>query len=768
MLSRSFLLPMLWLALAALPGCSRRPQPAETEAAAANPVLLPRPQIVQYTGTGFTLSARTRLLLTAPATDTAAAEAGRQLAAWLHRRGIGGELQFSADTASAGVHLILQPGPVPDSLREQYQLRVTPRGIWLRASTGAGLFWGTQTLRQLLPAALELAGPAVGPLLVPGVHIQDWPAFGWRGLLLDVSRHFLPPAQLRRYLDLLALHKLNRLHLHLTDDQGWRLESRTWPRLTSVGAWRRGADGQPDGGFYSQAELRELVAYARLRHIELVPEVDMPGHVQAALAAYPELSCRGRPLAVATDWGVHEDVLCVGNPRTAGFAADVLGEVMDLFPGQLVHVGGDETPVARWRACPKCQALMRRENLRSERELQGYFLRQVSAVLARRRRRGIVWDEALALHPPAGTVVQAWHGLGPVAAAVRAGYSVVASPSSFTYFDQNTTILDLAKVYRFDPRPAGLTAAERGRVLGSEAAIWTERITPAQLDQAMFPRLLALAEVLWTGPPAARAYPEFLARTRQYYPRLAALGVQYGFETRPLAVSTEPIATGLRATLTAGGPGIGLRYTMDGTTPSPTSAPYMVPLMVETPTRLRVLALRGGQPLTELPAVQLQPHAALGAAVALATPFHPIYSAGGAGALTDGRLGSLDYRDGAWQGFERTDLDLTLDLGRRQRLDSVRVAFLQDWNSWIFLPRVVQFGFSSDGQTYTSGSEATTPEPISAEGPLRRSYGAAGPAGAVRYVRIRARNVGVCPPGHPGAGGAAFLMADEVVVEGHR
>ncbi|WP_156108964.1 family 20 glycosylhydrolase [Hymenobacter sp. APR13] len=766
--ARSFLLPVLWMALAALSGCSRRPQSAEVEAAVAATALLPRPQIVQYTGAGFTLSARTRLFLTAPSTDTTAAETSQQLAAWLQRRQIGGRLRFSADTTSTGVHLIIAPGAVPDSLRERYQLRVTPRGIWLRASTATGLFRATQTLRQLLPAALENPGPAAGPLPVPGVRIHDWPAFEWRGLLLDVSRHFVPPAQLRRYLDLLALHKLNRLHLHLTDDQGWRLESRTWPRLTSVGAWRRGTDGQPYGGFYRQTELRELVAYARQRHIELVPEVDMPGHVRAALAAYPELSCRGRPLAVATDWGVHEDVMCVGNPRTAAFAADVLGEVLDLFPGRLVHVGGDETPVARWQACPKCQALMRREQLQSERELQGYFLRQVAAVLARRGRRGIVWDEALALRPPAGTVVQAWHGLGPVAAAAQAGYPVVASPGSFTYFDQNTTLLELAKVYQFNPRPAGLAGAARSRVLGGEAAVWTERLLPAQLDQAIFPRLLALAEVLWRGPAPARAYPEFLDRTRQYYPRLTALGVQYGFETRPLAVTTEPAATGLRATLTAGGPGIGLRYTMDGTTPTPASAPYTAPLMVETPARLRVLALRDGQVLAELPAVQLQPHAALGAALTLAAPFHPTYSAGGAGALTDGRLGSLDYRDGAWQGFERTDLDVTLDLGSRQLLDTVRVAFLQDWNSWIFLPRTVQTSFSSDGQTYTSGPEATTPEPISAVGPLRRSYHAAGPGRAVRYVRIQARSVGVCPPGHPGAGGAAFLMVDEVVVGARR
>ena len=750
-----------------LPACASRPQTTPLETL----TLLPQPRHLTVTGVGFRLTPGTALLLH----DTAAAPVARYLREWLARAGAALPApRFAADTAGPGLHFSLAPSPGPDSLCEQYQLRVTNRGIWLRAHTTTGLFWGVQTLRQLLPAAAEEAASSGQPaplLLVPGLNIIDLPAFTWRGLMLDVSRHFLPLTQLRRYVDLLALHKLNRLHLHLTDDQGWRLPAPAgWPRLANVGAFRQGPSGQRYGGFYAAAELRSLVAYARARHVELVPEIDLPGHVRAALAAYPELSCTGQALPVATDWGVHEDVLCVGNPQALKFAADALGEVMDLFPGRYVHVGGDETPTVRWRSCPKCQALMRREGLSSEHELQGYFLRQVAAVLTARGRQPLLWDEALnrTAPLPAGAVAQSWHGLAPVAAAARARYAAVASPSSFVYFDQNTAILDLPKVFRFVTVPAGLSAVEKTRVLGGEAALWTERIEPAQVDQAVFPRLLALAEVLWDGPQPSTAYPAFLARTRRYYARLAALGVQYGFETLPLAVATTPTTAGLRVALTPGGPNIDLHVTQDGTAPTAASPGYSAPLEITAPTQLRVLARRAGQSLTELPPVQLWPHAANGAIVALATPAHPAYPASGPQALADGVLGSTDYRDGTWQGFEKTDLEATLDLGRPQPLDSVRVAFLQDWNSWIFLPRTVQFSVSTDGQVFSDVAMLTTTEPLTLLGPLRRCYRAAVGPEPVRYLRVRARNVGVCPPGHPGAGGGAFLMADELVVRAQR
>lgn len=750
-----------------LTACAPRPN---ARPPTAEPTLLPQPQHLATAGPGYRPTPRTALLLH----DTAAAPVARYLREWLAQAGPTLPApRFATDTTEPGIHFSLTQNPGPDSLREQYQLRVTSRGIWLRARTPDGLFWGVQTLRQLLPAAAEApttTARLAPELRVPGVTISDRPAFAWRGLMLDVSRHFLPLPQLRQYVDLLALHKLNRLHLHLTDDQGWRLPSRAWPRLSTVGAFRAGPNGQPYGGFYTAAELRGLVAYAHQRHVELVPEIDLPGHVRAALAAYPELSCTGQALPVATDWGVHEDVLCVGNPQSLQFAADVLSEVMDLFPGRYVHVGGDETPTARWRACPRCQALMRREGLRSAPELQGYFLRQVAAVLAARGRQPLVWDEALGqtIPPPAGTVMQAWHGLGPVAAATRAGYAAVASPSGFAYFDQNTAILDLPKVFQFTPVPAGLSKLEKSWVLGGEATLWTERIEPDQVDQAVFPRLLALAEVLWDGPQPAAAYPKFLARTRRHYPRLAALGVRVGFETRPLVVATTPTAAGLRAALSPGGPDIDLHFTLDGTVPGLTSARYTAPLEIATPTRLRVLASRDGRPLAGLLPVSLGPHAATGAAVALAAPYHPAYPASGPQALTDGVLGSTDYRDGSWQGFEKTDLEATIDLGQPQQLDSVRVAFLQDWNSWIFLPRTVQFSVSVDGQVFFNVTEVKTTELLNPLGPLRRSYGAAPGPEPVRYVRVRARNVGVCPPGHPGAGGGAFLMADEVVVRARR
>ncbi len=424
---------------------------------------------------------------------------------------------------------------------EGYRLSVTRDRVVIRAGTEAGLFYGGVTFLQLL-------SPEGGSWTAPCVKIEDVPRFAWRGLLLDPARHFFPPEFVKKLVDLMALHKLNTLQLHLTDDQGWRLEIKKHPRLTQVGSVRaespkkgdrnRG-DGTPYGPFfYTQAQMRELVAYAQARHVTLVPEIEIPGHFLAAMAAYPELSCRGRPLTVRTQWGVEPDILCPGNDAAVAFAQDVLAEVCDVFPSRFIHIGGDEAPRARWKECPKCQARLKAEGLKSEAQLQTWLNHRLEEFLARKSRRLIGWDEILEGGLTPGAAVMSWRGTAGGLAAAEAGHDVVMSPTTHCYFDYAQGkgpgepesiggFVPLRKVYEFDPMPAKLAEAKRRHILGAQGNIWTEYIsTPAEVEYFAFPRAVALAEVEWS-PAQGRDYAEFLRRLETHLKRLDQLKVNY-------------------------------------------------------------------------------------------------------------------------------------------------------------------------------------------------------------------------------------------------
>jgi hexosaminidase len=436
---------------------------------------------------------------------------------------------------------------------EGYRLAVTAAGVDLRASTARGLLRAIQTMRQLLPPEIMAAGQVRDrPWTMPGVRITDVPRFSWRGAHLDVSRHFMPIAFLHRYLDLLALHKFNIFHLHLTDDQGWRMEIRKHPKLTEVGAWRRESmtghrweqrfDGTPHGGFYTQDELRELVGHAERLGITVVPEIDMPGHSQAAIAAYPELGTHpDRPVEVARGWGAGEDILNV-EESTVCFFQDVLTEVMEVFPGPYVHVGGDECRKAPWRASPRAQARMRALGLADEDELQSWFIGQMSGHLARAGRRLVGWDEIAEGGLPAGATVMSWRGEEAGVIAARGGHDAVMTPEEHTYFDwaqsadpaepvaigrPGERVTPLDKVYRYEPVPAMLDSSAAARVLGTQYQLWTEYIPDERHAEYMtFPRACALAEVAWSDADH-KDWDDFLGRLRVHLGRLDILGVGY-------------------------------------------------------------------------------------------------------------------------------------------------------------------------------------------------------------------------------------------------
>jgi len=454
--------------------------------------------------------------------------------------------------------LLLRLEPDAEGLgQEGYELDIHPDHIILIAGSPAGLFYGIQTIFQLLPVDVysDSSASQNGPWILPCVTIRDVPRYQYRGMHLDVCRHFFPKSFIKKYIDLLALHKFNKFHWHLTEDQGWRIEIKKYPGLTEKGAYRKETlvghsrskphvfDGTPHGGYYTQDDVREIVAYARDRYVTVIPEIEMPGHATAALAVYPELSCTGGPFEVATQWGVFEDVYCAGNDRVFEFLEDVLTEVIDLFPGTYVHVGGDECPKVRWEACEKCQARIEAEGLKDEDELQSYFIRRIERFLSSRGRRLIGWDEILegGLAPEA--TVMSWRGMEGGIEAAQQGHYVIMTPTSYCYFDYYQADprdeplaiggkITLKDVYVFEPTPASLTSQQAEHILGAQGNVWTEYIkTPEHVEYMSVPRMCALAEVVWS-PQQVRNWKDFKARLDVHVHRLDKLDVNYRKESK--------------------------------------------------------------------------------------------------------------------------------------------------------------------------------------------------------------------------------------------
>jgi hexosaminidase len=517
--------------------------PTDADAQAMAISVIPRPVSLTVGEGSFTVRGDTKIV-----TDKATHNTGRMLARWL-APATGSALKVAqGQDADNAVSLKLD-----DSLTELgdegYRLDVAPQRVTIRAPHEAGVFYGAQTLRQLLPPAIFSSSQKPGiEWRIPVVRIEDRPRFRWRGAMLDVSRHFMPKDFVLRFIDLLALHKLNVFHWHLTDDQGWRIEIKKYPRLTQVGAWRKetrlghertphGFDKTPHGGFYTQREIRDVVEYARQRHITIVPEIEMPGHAQAAIAAYPELGVKGEQLEVWTRWGINANIF---NPseKTIHFLQDVLSEVIKLFPGQFIHVGGDEAKKDEWQASPQVQARIKELGLKDEHEMQSYFIRRMDAFLTSKGKRLIGWDEILEGGLAAGATVMSWRGIQGGITAAKSGHDVVMAPTTHTYLDYYQSrdagelpaiggYLPLETVYSFEPIPAELTAQESGHVLGGQAQLWSEYLpTPGHVEYMAFPRLIALAEVTWS-PKEQKNYENFLARLVIHEERLKLLNVNF-------------------------------------------------------------------------------------------------------------------------------------------------------------------------------------------------------------------------------------------------
>ncbi|MGN6541239.1 MAG: glycoside hydrolase family 20 protein [Ginsengibacter sp.] len=670
---------------------------------------------------------------------------------------------------------------------EGYLLDVTPTSIKITANGKAGIIYGMQSLFQTLPQIRTNAA-----LEVPCMQILDYPQFKWRGMHLDVCRHFFSPDMIKEYIDLLSEYKFNTFHWHLTDDQGWRLEIKKYPKLTSVGAWRadrRGipwGESQPTqpgepttyGGYYTQQQVRDIVAYAKERNITIVPEIEMPGHSEAAIAAYPWLSCTQQPQTTITG-GVYpkniQSNYCPANDSVFIFLENVLTEVMQLFPSKYIHVGGDEVDKTAWKNDPKCQALMKKLGDTSEDQLQSYFIQRIEKFLIANHRKLIGWDEILegGLAPEA--TVMSWRGESGGIQAAKMHHDVVMTPGTPLYFDHYQAgpageplaiggFNTLKMVYDYSPVPKELDPSEAKYVLGAQANVWTEFISSREhLEYMVLPRMLALSEVLWT-PKSAKDYTDFYHRLQKQFIAFEEKGFHYCRGNFTVAIKPTTENGKLFVTLSSEIPDAQIYYTTNGTDPDATSNKYENRIPIDSSVTLKAVDILDGKVMGVKPAEQkFVMHKAVGKNVTYTNPVSRYYPADGPNTLTDGVKGTTAVNK-YWHGLQGKDLIATIDMGIEASVKNISIGCLQRYSDWIFLPQSVTFEISTDGTNFTElGTVQNTISP-GEKSPVIKNFTFGFPPQKARFIRVTAKNLGVCPQGHPGEAQPAWFFADEIMV----
>ncbi len=745
--------------------------------------IIPQPQAVdEASGEPFRLSSSTTIAY--PEGNEGLANDAERLAEYIEQL-TGHRLCVSTDTAAAGA--IVLKDALQSENREAYKLTVDSRNIDINGASAAGAFYGIQTLRKSIPAASS--GGA--DVMFPPVTISDAPRFAYRGAHFDVSRHFFPADSVKAFIDMLALHNINTFHWHLSDDQGWRIEIKSRPELTEKGSRRpctvigRNSgvfDSIPVEGFFTQEQARDIVQYAADRHIRIIPEIDLPGHMLAALSAYPELGCTGGPYEVWGQWGVADDVLCAGNDSTLAFIDDVLGELVDIFPAEYFHIGGDECPKTRWENCPKCQARIRALGLKSdasgskEAKLQSYVMNHAAALLRENGRRVIGWDEILEGGVDGDITIMSWRGQSGGIEAARRGHDVIMTPNTYLYFDYYQTAdteneplgiggyVPIEKVYSLEPVPAELEGAERDRILGVQANLWTEYIKTFSHAQYMeLPRMAALSEVQWTNQ-GKKDYDRFVERLPQLLDHYRANGYNYATHVFDVKGELKPdsVARAVSITLSTvdNAP---VRYTLDGSMPTEESALYESPVLIDTTATLMAVAVRPSGMSNVYKASASFSKASFAEVKEMSEP-HPSYKSGGRASLVDGIFGSNGYKDGLWTGFTARDPEIVIDLGNAQKISKVTLRSLVHTDNWIFDMRGVRIAVSADGHKFSDVASDTYPA-LSApahEIVSRNLY--FGPVEA-RYVKISVEIEKSIPAWHPGKGACSFFFTDEILID---
>lgn len=671
---------------------------------------------------------------------------------------------------------------------EGYRLNSDAKQIRIAGASAAGVFYGIQTLRKSLP----LCNGKATQVSIPAVHITDAPRFAYRGTHLDVSRHFVTADSIRQFIDMLALHNINRFHWHLTDDQGWRIEIKKYPLLTAIGSKRAQTvighnsgkyDGKPYSGYYTQKEIRDIVKYAADRYITIVPEIDLPGHMQAALAAYPELGCTGGPYKVWQKWGISDDVLCAGNDKVLAFIDNVLKEVTQLFPSKYIHVGGDECPKVRWKDCPKCQARIKALHLEAkdghsaEERLQSYVITHASNYLKSLGRNTIGWDEILEGGLAEGATVMSWRGEAGGIAAAKQNHDVVMTPNSYLYFDYYQSLdkaneplaiggyLPLQRVYSYEPMPEELTAEEARHIIGVQANIWTEYMPTFKHMQYMaLPRVAALSEVQWTQPQL-KDYTDFTNRLiglTHLYDRLGYNYAKHLYNVN-IHIDSDTKWQELVVHMTTAGDAE-IRYTLDGSLPTASSTLYTGAIHLQKSAKIRAAAFRNGKS-SSVTAQDVTFNKATACPVKLFQPTHKSYTFNGGAALTDGLVGDKGFGTGRWLGFSGNDLEAVIDLKKPTEVSSVSLNTCVDKGSWIFDARNIEVSLSTDGVNFTSVAKHSLPAMEKNSADNINTYELKFSQTKARYIKVYATSEHNIPDWHSGKGKPAFLFVDEISVK---
>ncbi|MBN2279791.1 MAG: family 20 glycosylhydrolase [Candidatus Marinimicrobia bacterium] len=599
---------------------------------------------------------------------------------------------------------------------EGYLLIVTESNIHLQAATAHGIFNGIQTLRQLA----DSSGP-----LIPAVRITDYPRFPYRGMHLDVARHFFNADFIKKYIDLMAELKMNHFHWHLTDEQGWRLEIKKYPNLTQTGGFRKETlighsldfperyDGIPYGGFYTQQEIRDIVRYAKERHITIIPEIEMPGHSRAALAAYPDLGCTGGPYDVNTRWRRKPDVFCAGREFTFEFLENVLDEVMALFPGLYIHIGGDECLKERWQECEFCQNRIRTENLKDEHELQSYFITRIEKYLNSKGRHIIGWDEILEGGLAPNATVMSWRGFTGGITAAKSGHNVIMAPVEYTYFNTYQAqpeyeflafqgYLPLNKVYRYDPVPENLPSEYHHYIIGSQGNIWTEYIKNTdQLEYMLNPRLAAMAEVLWT-PREMKNWQSFQNRLGSYLNHLDNKEIKYSSGSFKIDITTarDTIENRYYFLLNSEQPDPVIRFTTDGTVPTTSSQLYTSPVFLKNTTQVTAAHFQKGKIYRGVFQKTINLHVGMSATLKVFNFTDSTYNQSEDNVLIDGLYGEKKFDNDNWQIFENSDFSVHMDFATPTEISDMTINFAEYSMVWASFPEFVTVSISDDGENF--------------------------------------------------------------------
>ena len=678
---------------------------------------------------------------------------------------------------------------------EAYAIAVSPKKVAVKASGLNGFIYAIQTIKQMLPVEVFGNAPAANlDWTLPCVEIQDAPRFSYRGLHMDVSRHFFTMDEVKKYIDIMEVHKLNTLHWHLTDDQGWRLEIKKYPRLTEVGSIRNktlvghlfDSEIYDDkeygrGCYYTQEQVKEILECAAAKGITVIPEIDLPGHMLAALAAYPELGCTGGPYDVWGKWGVADDVLCVGKEETMKFLEDVLTEVCELFPAEYVHIGGDECPKVRWEACPHCQAkiaelgLKDDENYQAEHYLQGYVTARMEEFLAEKGKKLIGWDEILEGELAPNATVMSWRGVAGGLQAVRMGHDAIMTPNTFFYLDYYQSLdkeneplaiggyLPVEKCYSYEPTTSGMTDEEKAHILGVQANLWTEYIETADhLFYMLLPRLAALAEVQWCQPEV-KDWNRFLESADDFCAIYDIMGYKYGnhlFDTRGVCQTGDGVSVVLEAQGETP-----IHYTLDGSEPTPESPLYTEPVKITQTCTIKARSLRGGQMSGRTFEKSFTAHKAMGRPVELVTKTHPNYTFNCPDLLTDGLVGEGPYNSGDFAGWYNQPFEVIVDMGG-DTYSEVTLSTIVFKYDWIMNPTSLTVQTSEDGMTFTEIAHMN----IECEGQMDdangcQDYTLAFGETSAKYLKVIAGCCTSLPQWHTGAGHPGFLFVDEVIVK---